>query len=428
MHSQNRTVVSCSHISSLADVGNGGSATDSMSRLTSDVATHDGLVEDLLHRVILGTGTPCNSELNSSGAHRHLATSSMTPDEKKIAKLAKQIKRNLKAANANLKVAQNLAKDLSWIKDIVLRTSVALDGIDFSVSVAFDSIATNLQQLEVDVQQVSGDVQTLQQTVSTSSISLSSITNDIVDHSSTISSLEQSINSVDNSVTNLLSSMSSLSNAVVGKDASIAKLTSDASANTAATTTLMASVTSTLASANAQASAVKSSTDKLQCVNGSRSDANNIYFDGCNVHVRNGAGATSTINGLGNLIIGSNENGCSGGPCSRTGSHNLVLGKFHSYTSYSGIVAGTENVVSKPFATVTAGNKNQATGNFASVTGGSQNKASGEGASIAGGRINEASGFASSVAGGYLNVALAEYSAVKGGKANVASVSKSVVP
>ncbi|MCG8590604.1 MAG: hypothetical protein MJE66_15035, partial [Proteobacteria bacterium] len=63
---------------------------------------------------------------------------------------------------------------------------------------------------------------------------------------------------------------------------------------------------------------------------------NDVFFEGCNVHVRNGAGTTNTTNGLGNLIIGYNEAGAV--PPTRTGSHNLVVGEAHGYSSYAGVV------------------------------------------------------------------------------------------
>src|SRR5262245_20531288 len=45
---------------------------------------------------------------------------------------------------------------------------------------------------------------------------------------------------------------------------------------------------------------------KLQCVSVENS-GDDFVFTGCNVHVRNGESSTSTTNGLGNLIIGYNE-------------------------------------------------------------------------------------------------------------------------
>jgi len=70
----------------------------------------------------------------------------------------------------------------------------------------------------------------------------------------------------------------------------------------------------------------------------SRSD-NDITFSGVNVHVVNGTGTTDgTVNGLGNLIVGYNETRGSGDD--RSGSHNIVVGSEHNYSSYGGLVAG----------------------------------------------------------------------------------------
>ncbi|MGH7288214.1 MAG: hypothetical protein ACREI8_09390, partial [Myxococcota bacterium] len=62
---------------------------------------------------------------------------------------------------------------------------------------------------------------------------------------------------------------------------------------------------------------------------------------GVNVQVVSGSGATEgLVNGLGNLIVGYNEDvaqntciprvGCVNPPAIRTGSHNLVIGAEHS--------------------------------------------------------------------------------------------------
>ena len=83
-----------------------------------------------------------------------------------------------------------------------------------------------------------------------------------------------------------------------------------------------------------------------------------VYFTGCNLHVVSGSGATvGTVNGLGNLIVGYNEDASlSGSPASqRGGSHNLIIGPGHSYTSYGGLVAGSGNSVLGPHASVSGG-------------------------------------------------------------------------
>jgi hypothetical protein len=81
-----------------------------------------------------------------------------------------------------------------------------------------------------------------------------------------------------------------------------------------------------------------------------------------------GSGTTDgTTNGLGNLIVGYNENVFA---ATRTGSHNLIIGVDHEYTSFAGLVAGWTNTISGPHATVSGGSSNVASGWAASVSGG----------------------------------------------------------
>jgi hypothetical protein len=118
-----------------------------------------------------------------------------------------------------------------------------------------------------------------------------------------------------------------------------------------------------------------------------------LTFSGANLYVNNGAGATASTNGYGNLVIGYNEDIY--GPSARTGSHNLVVGPEHSWTSYGGLIAGYNNTV---------------TGAYSSVTGGNYNTASGEYSSVSGGYTNTASGYFSSVSGGNARTASSSYS------------------
>jgi hypothetical protein len=72
---------------------------------------------------------------------------------------------------------------------------------------------------------------------------------------------------------------------------------------------------------------------------------NEVFFDGCNVNIVSGSGSTAgAVNGLGNLIVGYNENSIG---ATRTGSHNIVVGPDHEYTSYANIISGSGNVVSQ---------------------------------------------------------------------------------
>jgi hypothetical protein len=107
-----------------------------------------------------------------------------------------------------------------------------------------------------------------------------------------------------------------------------------------------------------------------------------LTFSGMNVQVNDGSGGTGgAVNGLGNLIVGYNENNYS---ATRTGSHNLVVGIDHEYTSFAGLVAGRRNTIS---------------GSNSSVSGGYQNTASGSRSSVCGGQGNDASAMYSSAIG-----------------------------
>lgn len=188
-------------------------------------------------------------------------------------------------------------------------------------------------------------------------------------------------------------------------------------------------------------------TKKLKCVAGSSGDVD-FVFDGCNVHVLNGVGQTGTTNGRGNLIVGYNKNEVS----TRTGSHNIIVGDLHEYTSYGGIVSGTENTLSAPNATILSsvdsearlgsgtilgadrgitdaaaviagGHRNYVgtTGNFGAVIGGTENTASG-GASVAvGGTLNNSSGSNALVCGGSENSAVGNEATVSGGSSNASN-------
>jgi hypothetical protein len=141
-------------------------------------------------------------------------------------------------------------------------------------------------------------------------------------------------------------------------------------------------------------------------------------FEGVNVHVRSGSGAThdfcdpllepdfpncESLTGLGNLIIGYNEQAGIGPPRpreTRTGSHNLVIGQFHTYSSFGGFVAGVINAVTAEHASVCGGINNHASGRGSSVSGGHRNHATGSSASVSGGNRNVASGEGASVSGG----------------------------
>jgi hypothetical protein len=159
-----------------------------------------------------------------------------------------------------------------------------------------------------------------------------------------------------------------------------------------------------------------------------------VVFEGCNVHVRNGEGETNTTNGSGNLIIGYNEVHELGN--TRTGSHNLVIGPEHSFSSFGGLVTGIDNSISGQYSAVIGGSTNFATGPRSVVAGGNRNLAQGEESVILGGELHlatgdlsamlgggdsDATGRQSTVVGGGGNTASGQFSSISGGRSNTAS-------
>jgi hypothetical protein len=136
-------------------------------------------------------------------------------------------------------------------------------------------------------------------------------------------------------------------------------------------------------------------------------EGNEIYITGANLNVRDGSGKTWSQgagpfpnptkpplqgNGLGNLIIGYNESDTGQ---LRTGSHNLVIGPFHSYDGVAGLVAGIRNTIHDGYASVSGGMNNSALSLAGAVSGGSGNRADSERdtpgwSSVSGGTDNHA--------------------------------------
>ena len=101
-------------------------------------------------------------------------------------------------------------------------------------------------------------------------------------------------------------------------------------------------------------------------------DASAVVIEGANLYVQSGAGATDAEpNGLGNLIVGYDE----GDRSFKSGSHNLIVGPGHAYTSWGGVAFGSDNVVTAASASVLGGAGNRATFERSVVIGGVDNMA-----------------------------------------------------
>lgn len=94
-----------------------------------------------------------------------------------------------------------------------------------------------------------------------------------------------------------------------------------------------------------------------------------IIFEGVNVQIVSGTGNTDGApNGRGNLIVGYNEERQSYNE--RAGSHNIVVGMRHNYSSYGGLVVGDSNTITGAFSSVSGGTENEANGVHSAVSGG----------------------------------------------------------
>ena len=176
----------------------------------------------------------------------------------------------------------------------------------------------------------------------------------------------------------------------------------------------------TVTSLQAQVSALQGQVDTLVALlaNVSRPDSDTIRFSDVNLQIVNGTGSTAgTGNGRGNLIVGYNENTVS---ASRTGSHNLVVGIDHEYTSYAGLLAGRRNRISGSSSSV-MGYGNEVTANYGSIGGGYENTVSSIYSSASGGRGNTVSAAYASISGGRNNLVSGNYASISGGYHNVAS-------
>ena len=149
-----------------------------------------------------------------------------------------------------------------------------------------------------------------------------------------------------------------------------------------------------------------------------------LLFSGMNLQVTNGAGSTDSANGLGNVILGYNAADPSD---LRTGSHDLVVGDNHTYTSFAGVVSGVDNSLTGRYSFVSGAFENTASGFATFVGGGFANTASGSTSFVGGGAGNTARGPSSFVGSGTGNTADAFNSFVGGGARNTANGASSFI-
>jgi len=152
-----------------------------------------------------------------------------------------------------------------------------------------------------------------------------------------------------------------------------------------------------------------------------RRSGDELFITGANVHIRNGLGATSLKNAKGNLIVGYNENYSY---ATRSGSHNVVLGRSNSYTGSGSIVSGVYNTAGADDTAVLGGQGNIVSKATAGSLGGLYNDVSGYYAAAVGGYRNTVTGASASAQAGSYNTVGGSCSAATGGRANLVSGSE----
>jgi len=125
-----------------------------------------------------------------------------------------------------------------------------------------------------------------------------------------------------------------------------------------------------------------------------------VLFSGVNVQVVNGVGTTTSVNGLGNIVIGYNAS--NDVFVNQLGSHNIVLGDGQSYPNTEAVV--TERIISNENLELHVAN------NLNTVVGASQSMSVGSGSSIAvgGDRAVQIGGMSSIFVGDDVNIDIAK--------------------
>ena len=208
----------------------------------------------------------------------------------------------------------------------------------------------------------------------------------------TVAALQKKVNGQSSTITSQAASIASLSSDLASAKTTIATLQT----NLGSLTTIVNGHTQTLATAAPLLAISPYVSLHPETMNGVVGP--NIVFQGCNVHVRSSSAEADT-SGLGNLIVGWDEDLVSPPTGYRSGSNNLVCGDYNSFYRFGCFLAGEYNIASNILASAYGGLHNTA-GGVMSVVAGHYDQANGVYSSISGGENNKASGWASSISGG----------------------------
>lgn len=293
--------------------------------------------------------------------------------------------------------------------------------------------AARLTAAEQTLTGLQGQVNMTTQAMSGVDARLTGVEASVTAQGSRVGAVEMSVTGLDTRITTIEGSVTSQGSRLGAVETSVAGLTglgtrvSDVEAGVAALGAQVSSVQSStstfgadIASVQARATALETKTMNMTA------DADNVYFTGVNLHVRNGTGSTTgMVNGKGNLVVG--YDAAKATDSDKSGSHNIVLGDRNNYTSYGGFVGGDNNTISASYAVVLAADGATASGSRSVVVTGYQGEATNTTAVVIGGYSNKATGFRSVTVGGWENDANGSYSSILGGSGNQTTASESSI-
>lgn len=300
-------------------------------------------------------------------------------------------------------------------------------------------IAAKLQTLESTQQNHAGRLSSMEQTlmalqnqINTTSQTVSSFDGRIratettqTNHAGRLSTLESGATSLGSRLTSAESAINTLTTTTTQHNTRITTAQNLANSNKGRLDTVEPTVSAHTTSINGLSTRVQALEDKTQSLSTSV-DGKQVYFSGVNLHVRSGTGSTtSSPNGTGNLIIGYDEARVT--DSQKTGSHNLVLGRGNNYTSYGGLVGGSNNTISASYASILTGESGTASGSMSAIISGTGSSSENTTSVIVTGYQNKVTGYRSAVVSGWTNQASGSYAAVLGGESNIATGSQSTV-
>jgi predicted nucleic acid-binding Zn-ribbon protein len=311
-----------------------------------------------------------------------------------------------------------------------------------------DALSGNVTALQTANTELTNRVIALETDLAAAQSRLGALEAADVTQATAISDLDASVSALSTTVSGFASRITTVEGGLAALDARVDTVDTRSATNAGAVSTLQTNVAGVQSQVTGFAADVQSNSADVAAVVSSQSTQDTrlsaleaktasmstdtidgraaVVFDAVNLHLRSGSGSTAgTVNGLGNLVIGYDEARTTGSD--KSGSHNIVFGRLANYTSFGGLVGGSNNAVTGSYASILTGSNNEATSTYSVVIAGSSNDSTGTSSVVVTGSNNEATSGDSVVISGSSNDSTGTDSVVVSGSSNVAEGTTSVV-